>query len=195
MLRISFLYLIYKRYNHVDRTVFIEDSFACKCLFPQTDLIELKCYLVHLVAEADIAFIAFRQNKQTPLPFKAALLDLRLAFKGKIFDLPRLITTWKPVRRCLSLHFYLPFDSWFYCSCSVSQPMKTRVETDYPRGPRCPFRRTKQRGLWERDCLWSFSSPEPLGLICNRPVALDATENTNFFIGWRQLNAQSKLKI
>ena len=29
----------------------------------------------------------------------------------------------------------------------------------------------------------SFSSPEPLGLICNRPVALDATENTNFFIG------------
>ena len=93
MLRISFLYLIYKRYNHVDRTVFIEDSFACKCLFPQTDLIELKCYLVHLVAEADIAFIAFRQNKQTPLPFKAALLDLRLAFKSKIFDLPRLITT------------------------------------------------------------------------------------------------------
>ena len=42
---------------------------------------------------------------------------------------------------------------------------------------------------------WSFSSPEPLGFICNRPVALDATENTNFFIGWRQLNAQSKLKI
>ena len=43
---------------------------------------------------------------------------------------------------------------------------------------------------------WStFSSPEPLGLICNRPVALDATENTNFFIGWRQLNARSKLKI
>ena len=32
----------------------------------------------------------------------------------------------------------------------------------------------------------SFSSPEPLGLICNRSVALDATENTNFFIGWRQ---------
>ena len=30
--------------------------------------------------------------------------------------------------------------------------MKTRVETDYPRGPRCPFRWTKQRGLWERDC-------------------------------------------
>ena len=29
----------------------------------------------------------------------------------------------------------------------------------------------------------TFSSPEPLGLICNRPVALDATENTNFFIG------------
>ena len=26
-----------------------------------------------------------------------------------------------------------------------------------------------------------FSSPEPLGLICNRPVALDATENTNFY--------------
>ena len=41
----------------------------------------------------------------------------------------------------------------------------------------------------------TFSSPEPLGLICKRPVALDATENTNFFIGWRQLNAQSKLKI
>ena len=40
-----------------------------------------------------------------------------------------------------------------------------------------------------------FSSPEPLGLICNRPVALDATKNTNFFIGWRQLNAQSKSKI
>ena len=31
--------------------------------------------------------------------------------------------------------------------------------------------------------LGTFSSPEPLGLICNRPVALDATENTNFFIG------------
>ena len=28
-----------------------------------------------------------------------------------------------------------------------------------------------------------FLSPEPLSLICNRPVALDATENTNFFIG------------
>ena len=28
-----------------------------------------------------------------------------------------------------------------------------------------------------------FSSPEPLGLICNRPVALDPTENTDFFIG------------
>ena len=27
--------------------------------------------------------------------------------------------------------------------------MKTRVETDYPRGPRCPFRWTKQRGLWD----------------------------------------------
>ena len=44
-------------------------------------------------------------------------------------------------------------------------------------------------------CCCSFSSPEPLGLICNRPLALDATENTNFLIGWRQLNAQSKLKI
>ena len=40
-----------------------------------------------------------------------------------------------------------------------------------------------------------FSSSEPLGLICNEPVALDATENTNFFVGWRKLNAQSKLKI
>ena len=57
MLRISLLYLIYKPYNHIDRTVFIEDSFACKCLFPQTDLIELKCYLVYLVAEADIACV------------------------------------------------------------------------------------------------------------------------------------------
>ena len=28
-----------------------------------------------------------------------------------------------------------------------------------------------------------FSSSEPLGLICNEPVALDATENTNFLIG------------
>ena len=28
-----------------------------------------------------------------------------------------------------------------------------------------------------------FSSPEPLGLICNRSVVLDATQNTNFFIG------------
>ena len=44
----------------------------------------------------------------------------------------------------------------------------------------------------DRVPLKPFSSPEPLGLICNRPVALDATENTNFFIGWRQLNAQSK---
>ena len=86
--------------------------------------------------------LAFRQNKQTPLPLNA-LLDLRLAFKSKIFDLPRLITTWKPGRRCLSLHFYLPFDSWFYCSCSNGQPMKTRVETDYLRGPCCPFRWTK----------------------------------------------------
>ena len=57
MLRISLLYLIYKPYNHIDRTVFIEDSFACKCLFPQTDLIELKRYLVYLVAEADIACV------------------------------------------------------------------------------------------------------------------------------------------
>ena len=86
--------------------------------------------------------LAFRQNKQTPLAFKA-LLDLRLAFKGKIFDLPRLTTTWKPIRRCLSLHFYLSFDSWFYCSCSDGQPMKTLVETDYLRGPCFPFRWTK----------------------------------------------------
>ena len=57
MLHISLLYLIYEPYNHIDRTVFIEDSFACKCLFPQTDLIELKCYLVYLVAEADIACV------------------------------------------------------------------------------------------------------------------------------------------
>ena len=33
-----------------------------------------------------------------------------------------------------------PFDGW------------RSVTTDYPRGPRCPFRWTKQRGLWERDC-------------------------------------------
>ena len=33
--------LNYKPYNHVDRTVLIADSFASKCLFPQTDLIEL----------------------------------------------------------------------------------------------------------------------------------------------------------
>ena len=57
MLRISLLYLIYKPYNHIDRTLFNEDSFACKCLFPQTDLIELKRYLVYLVAEADIACV------------------------------------------------------------------------------------------------------------------------------------------
>ena len=57
MLRISLLYLIYKSYHHMDRTVFIEDSFACKCLFPHTDLIELKCYLVYLVAEADVACV------------------------------------------------------------------------------------------------------------------------------------------
>ena len=58
MLRIiSLLYLIYKPYNHIDRTVFIEDSFACKCLFPQTDLIEIKRYLAHLVGEADIACV------------------------------------------------------------------------------------------------------------------------------------------
>ena len=100
--------------------------------------------------------LALRQNKQTPFPLKA-LLDLRLAFKGKIFYLPRFNNTWKPVRRCFSLHFYLPFDSWFYCSCSDGQPMKTRVETDYPRGPCCPFRRTKQHGLWERDCTTSWS--------------------------------------
>ena len=99
--------------------------------------------------------LALRQNKQTPFPFKA-LLDLRLAFKGKIFDLPRFNNTWKPVRRCFSLHFYLPFDSWFYCSCADGQPMKTRVETDYPRGPCCPFRWTMQRGLWERDRTWRF---------------------------------------
>ena len=30
--------------------------------------------------------------------------------------------------------------------------------------------------------LHTFSSPERLGLICNEPVALDAAENTNFFI-------------
>ena len=62
--------------------------------------------------------LAFRQNKQTPLPFKV-LLDLRLAFKRKIFDLPRSIT--QPARRCLY--------SWFYYSYSEGQPMKTRVET------------------------------------------------------------------
>ena len=28
-----------------------------------------------------------------------------------------------------------------------------------------------------------FLSAEPLSLICNRPAALDAMENTNFFIG------------
>ena len=27
---------------------------------------------------------------------------------------------------------------------------ENRVETDYPRGSRCPFRWTKQRGFWER---------------------------------------------
>ena len=148
MLRISLLYLIYKPYNHIDRTVFIEDSFACKCLFPQTDLIELNVTLCTLLLK--LISLAFRQNKQTPIPFKA-LLDLRLAFKSKMFHLLRLITTWEPVRRCPSLHFYLPFDSWFYCSCSDGQPIKTPVETDYPRVPRCPFRWTKQRGLWERD--------------------------------------------
>ena len=28
-----------------------------------------------------------------------------------------------------------------------------------------------------------FSSPEPLSFICNEAVALDAMENTNFFLG------------
>ena len=90
MLRISLLYLIYKPYNHIDWTVFIEDSFACKCLFPQTDLIELNVMLCTLLLK--LISLAFRQNKQTPLPFKA-LLDLRLEFKSKIFHLLRLIAT------------------------------------------------------------------------------------------------------
>ena len=59
MFRISLLYLIsYKGYNDIDQAVFIEDSLiACKFLFPKKDLIELKCYLVYLVAEADIACV------------------------------------------------------------------------------------------------------------------------------------------
>ena len=39
-----------------------------------------------------------------------------------------------------------------------------------------------------------FSSPEPPGVICNEPV-MDATENTISFIGLREPNAWSKLKI
>ena len=34
-----------------------------------------------------------------------------VAFRGKMFDLPRLITTWKPLQRCLSVHFCLPLTS------------------------------------------------------------------------------------
>ena len=107
MLRTSLLYLIYKPYSHTDRTAFIENSFACKCLFPQTGWLSLSVILCTLLLKP-ISF-AFRQNKQTPLPFKA-LLDLRLAFKSKIFDLPRLITTWKS-RSALSFPPFL-FTFW-----------------------------------------------------------------------------------
>ena len=34
-----------------------------------------------------------------------------VAFRGKMFDLPRLITTWKPLQRCLSVHFCVPLTS------------------------------------------------------------------------------------
>ena len=44
--------------------------------------------------------------------------------------------------------------------------MKTRVKTDYPRAPRCPFRWTKQRGLWEGDCC--FSSKDNRAVILTR---------------------------
>ena len=70
MLRIiSLLYLIYKPYNHIDRTVFIEDSFACKCLFPQTDLIEINRYSILCTLLLKPISLAFRQ--QTFPPFKA----------------------------------------------------------------------------------------------------------------------------
>ena len=138
MLRISLPYLIYKPYNHIDRTVFIEDSFACKCMFPQTHLIELTCYPVYLVA----CFALLRLGRISK-NFLQGFVRPQIRVQEQIFDLPRLITTWKPVRRCLSLHFYLSFGSWFYFSCSDGQPMKTLLETDHLRSPCCPFRWTK----------------------------------------------------
>ena len=40
----------------------------------------------------------------------------------------------------------------------------------------------------------AFSSPGPLGLISNEPVALDATENTNFLFGWREYESAEQIK-
>lgn len=45
----------------------------------------------------------------------------------------------------------LHFDLWFYCSCSDAQPMKNRVEPDYPRDTRRPFRWPKMTQTLERD--------------------------------------------
>ena len=40
----------------------------------------------------------------------------------------------------------------------------------------------------------ALSSPEPLGLICSEPVALDATENTNFLIWLTGIESAEQIK-
>ena len=40
----------------------------------------------------------------------------------------------------------------------------------------------------------ALSSPEPLGLICHEPVAMDATQNTNFFILLTGIESAEQIK-
>ena len=40
----------------------------------------------------------------------------------------------------------------------------------------------------------ALSSPEPLGLICHEPVALDATQNMNFFIWLTGIESAEQIK-
>ena len=59
---------------------------------------------------------------------------------------------------------------WWLC-IETSQSNSVSPEPFGPRAQSPTVKRAKR--LWGRECvdIWSFSSPEPLGLICNRPVA------------------------
>ena len=83
--------------------------------------------------------------------------------------------------------------------------MKTRVETDYPRGPSCPFRLTKQRGLWERDCkkhayrqFWACSevqNPWPATQFLLIHVCKLIANKVNFIIAMPQTGSERARKF